>query len=149
MDNARIWFERGAAAGDANALGWLGDTYCGPGWNINGTKCADKDGAIAWFQKAAAAGKTYAMVSLGNISCGDSWQSDSVAHCLDQVGGQQWFEKAALAGDGNGMALLGKFYWMNYADEKACSWFRKALASDTIGGGTRSVVSSWLLSCPK
>ncbi len=147
--NARVYFERGAAGGHFDALGWLGDTYCGPGWNFEGIKCADKDGAIAYYQKAAAAGITDVMIHLGNIACGDSWQLDSVLHCLDQAGGKLWFEKSALAGNGNGMALLGKLYWMYYEDEKACSWFRKALASDTIGDISRQTVTRWLLSCPK
>jgi TPR repeat protein len=118
---AREWYEKGAAAGSAKAMYYLGNMY-DHAQSYFGEEC-DWKAARAWYEKSAAAGHADAMAMLG-------WHYDrGISGDEDSGKAFYWYQKAAAAGSGYGMAGLGELY----ADgrgvvedaAKAQQWFEK------------------------
>jgi TPR repeat protein len=119
---ARRWYEKAAAAGNAAAmtnLGWLYD-------NGQGVP-QDYVAARHWYEKAAAAGGAQGMVNLGLLY--DNGQGVP----QDYAAARRWYEKAAAAGEARGMIDLGLLYEAGHGvpqdDAAARRWYEKAGAT--------------------
>jgi hypothetical protein len=122
---AMDWYEKAAAAGNAEAMasiGYLYDTGYGKSWgNPNYKKARD------WYQKAAEAGSAGAMNNLGDLYAS--------GHGVDQdyQEARTWYEKSAAAGNAAAMYSLGDMYEHGRgvaADRlKALQWYEKAAAA--------------------
>jgi len=120
-------YERGADAGSARAMYYLGNMY-DHAQSYFGNECGWDaafrwDAARKWYEKSAAAGYADAMAMLG-------WHYDR------GFGGEQdsgkalyWYQKAAAAGSGHAMAGLGELYEAGKGvvedAAKAEQWFEK------------------------
>ncbi len=94
-DNARLWFQTSADAGNAAAMLGLGRLYS------QGTGVPqDLDQMRAWYQKSADAGDPEAMTALG-ILYDSGWSVDE-----DKKLARKWYKAAAAAGDPGGKGLL-------------------------------------------
>jgi TPR repeat protein len=118
-EQARQWFEKAAAAGDAPAMSNLGVLYA-HGWG----GAPDYEQARQWFEKAAAAGDAGAMNGLGVLY----HYGKGIAPDYEQA--RQWFEKAAAAGDAEAMNGLGVLYYYGVGVapdyEQAQQWYEQA-----------------------
>ena len=80
---ARKWYEKAAAAGNAFAMNGLGLIY------LNGYGVAlDYVEARKWYEKAAATGNAYAMYNLGNPYLNGDGAPKDYAEA------RKWYEKA-------------------------------------------------------
>jgi len=111
---ARKWFEKANAAGDAGGKFGLGYLYM-----IGGGVPQDYTKARKWFEKAAAAGNAEAMRRLGDFY----EHGNGVAK--DSAKAQQWYRKAAAAGDQYTRMKLA----FDYADEQMRKEYPNGLPS--------------------
>jgi TPR repeat protein len=131
--NAREWYAKAAAAGNAVAMANIGAFYA------NGLGVPrDYDKAIEWYEKAVAAGDAVAMTEIGVL------YHAGLGVPRDFAKAREWFEMAAAAGHAIAMSNLGRLYAggegvpRDYA--KAREWLEKAAAA-----GDRSALGalSW------
>ena len=118
---AREWYEKGAAAGSAKAMYYLGNIY-DHAQSYFGEEC-DWKAARGWYEKSAAAGHADAMAMLG-------WHYDRGFSGGEDAGKAfYWYQKGAAAGSGYGMAGLGELYEQGKGvgkdAAKAQQWFEK------------------------
>ena len=126
----RLWYERGAAAGNATAMNLLGIVY-------GNTK--DYNQARQWFEKGAAAGSVAAIYNLGRMY----YFGDGVTQDRNQ--GRQYYEKAAAAGFATAMYALGNIYFSGDGVVRdygqARQWYERAAAAGDDNAKQRLRVS--------
>jgi TPR repeat protein len=127
---ARRWYEKAAAAGEAQGMINLGSLYEAG----NGVP-QDYAAARRWYEKAAATGNAWAMINLGIMyGTGHGVPQDDAA-------ARRWYEKAGATGDAGAMNALGLFYLAGVLGvpkdvAAARSWYEKAAAAGNAGAMT-------------
>ena len=94
--DAREWYEKAAAAGDATGMASLGVLYV----EGEGVK-QDYSKAREWYERAAATGNGSGMAGLGLL------YSEGKGVKQDYVRALEWYEKAAAIGNSEAMVSLG------------------------------------------
>jgi uncharacterized protein len=122
---ARDWYEKAAAADNANAM-------CSLGWMYekgSGVIVQDYTQAGNWYQRAAEAGNTEAMYNLGVFY----QNGQGVPQNYDQA--REWFQKAAEAGNMDAMNSLNELYSCAQGVARdytpARNWYQGAVADST------------------
>lgn len=138
FEQARRWFEKAAALGDADALNGLGTLYHRGGFGIE----RDLHQARRFYQKAAGAGSLQALCNLGLI-CEEEGYDERALQCFERAAGRgfegarehcqrllhriarryhdgspdpdyrqarRWYEQAAALGSAPSMYNLGLLY---------------------------------------
>jgi len=108
---AREWFQKAAAAGNADGMAGLGFCYR-DGQGVD----RDFDQAAAWYEKAAAAGNADAMAGLG-LLYEHGW---GVYRSSNEAA--VWYQRAAAAGNADGKSALARLHTQQAADEASQSW---------------------------
>ncbi len=123
---ARQWWEKAAAAGNADAMYNLGHMFDIGLAGVPGSYVE----ARRWYNKAAAAGVRDALYYLGTV------YFDADLSERRMKGGKEarvWYEKAAVAGDSRGMYELAQMYYEGTGGsqdyQQAKQWFEKAAAA--------------------
>lgn len=134
FQQARSWYARAIAAGDASAfssLGWLYEN--GFGGEV------DYEQALRLYEKGISVGDAYAMNNLGVLYD----KGRGVRQDLSEA--KRWYERAAALGNAFAMNNLGFMYeegkGVTRDVERARSWHRRAIAagSDTAEGYLRQL----------
>jgi TPR repeat protein len=118
MDQALQAFTRAAAAGNSDAMNYVGYLYD----NGQGVK-QDYEQAKEWYEKAEKAGNSEATNNLGYLY----GQGRGVKQDYQQA--QEWYEKAASAGNASAMDNLGYLYGhglgVGQDYQQAKQWYEK------------------------
>jgi TPR repeat protein len=124
---ARTWYEKSAANGNAAAANDLGVLYY-----LGGGAAQDYAQARSLFEKAAAAGNSGAMNNLGTLYQGGKGVVQDYAQA------RQWYEKSATAGNAAAMGQLGHLYehGLGVAQDytQARQWYERAAAGGDATG---------------
>jgi len=121
IGKALEWFEKGAAAGNASCMVWVGEAYSkGEGVEKDYLK------AVEWFRKAAEAGHSAAMLEVGL----------AYKKGEDYPNAVKWFRKAIEAGNVTAMFYLALAYQDGEGVakdvSKAIEWYSKATEKGEI-----------------
>ena len=121
LKKALKWYQKGATAGNASCMVWVGEAYSkGEGVGKDYVK------AVEWFRKAAEAGHSTAMLEVAFVYK----KGEDYANAI------KWFRKASEAGDSRAMFYLGVAYdhgeGVTKDVPKAIEWYSKAAAKGDI-----------------
>jgi TPR repeat protein len=113
-------FQRGAAAGDHNAMNALGE-------RAQNASPPDIAAAQEWFRRAAGLGNTTAMYNLG-------WLHQHTITPPDLASARRWYEQAAAGGNSWAMNEIGGLFHGAGDLASARLWYEKAAAHGSSAG---------------
>ncbi|WP_155914628.1 tetratricopeptide repeat protein [Asticcacaulis sp. AC460] len=122
FSSARYWFEKGAAAGEPNAMVNLGRLYR---FGVGGLK-KDYVTARSWYDKANKLGARSAPTQIGLL------YEEGLGTPQNYGLARQWYEKGIITGDQESFALLASLYERGLGvtkdNEKAAALYSQAAA---------------------
>jgi TPR repeat protein len=129
-EKSLFWYRKGADAGDAWAMGELGNIYTTDAPN----RPADYKKAIEWYERAAAAGDVFALGSLGAVY----QHYKEIPRAEAKKKSLEWLEKGVEKGDVRSMWALAETYGKGFigVDKdgvRAASLYEMAAETESIG----------------